>query len=88
MGSLPQTSPLDWTAALGIGAATGGSPLAAAGLVARPLARAATLSGPVQRSIVRPSAGSNRRALSAADRLGSLEYLTPAASVALSSRDR
>lgn len=89
MGSLPQTSPLDWTAALGIGAATGGSPLAAAGLVARPLARAATLSGPVQRSIVRAPAGrGGQPALSAADRLGSLEYLNPAASVALSARDR
>jgi len=88
MGSLPQLSPLDWAAAGTMGAATGGSPLAALGLVARPLARAATLSGPVQRSIVRPGSGGGQRALSAADRLANLDGVGPALAVGLSSRDR
>lgn len=54
MGSLPQTSPLDWTAAGGIAAATGGSPVAALGLVARPAARAAALSPFVQNRLSQP----------------------------------
>jgi hypothetical protein len=54
MGSLPQTSPLDWTAAGGIAAATGGSPVAALGLVARPAARAAALSPFVQNRLAAP----------------------------------
>lgn len=88
MGSLPQVSPLDWTAALGIGAATGGSPVAAAGLVARPLARAATLSKPVQRSLSQAAQDGPRLGFSAADRLANLDPLALAAPVALSSRDR
>jgi len=56
MGSLPQTSPLDWTAAGGIAAATGGSPVAALGLVARPAARAAALSPFVQNRLAQPQA--------------------------------
>lgn len=88
MGSLPQVSPLDWTAALGIGAATGGSPMAAAGLVARPLARAATLSKPVQRSLSQAAQEGPRLGFSAADRLANLDPLALAAPVALSSRDR
>src|SRR5262249_54170451 len=49
MGSLPQTSPLDWAAAGITGAATGAGPITAAALAARPIARAAALSGPIQR---------------------------------------
>lgn len=49
MGSLPQTSPLDWAAAGITAAATGGSPLSAAALAARPAARAAALSPLLQR---------------------------------------
>lgn len=56
MGSLPQTSPLDWTAAGGIAAATGGSPLAALGLFARPAARSAALSPMVQNRLAQPAA--------------------------------
>jgi hypothetical protein len=47
MGSLPQTSPLDW-AAMGLGSAATGNPLMMAGVLARPAARAATLSPMVQ----------------------------------------
>lgn len=54
MGSLPQTSPLDWTAAGGIAAATGGSPVAALGLIARPAARATALSPFVQNRLAAP----------------------------------
>lgn len=54
MGSLPQTSPLDWTAAGGISAATGGSPVAALGLVARPTARTLALSPLVQNRLAAP----------------------------------
>lgn len=54
MGSLPQTSPLDWTAAGGIAAATGGSPAAALGLIARPAARATALSPFVQNRLAAP----------------------------------
>ena len=50
MGSLPQTSPLDWAAFGGIGAATA-NPLMLLGVGARPAARAAVLSGPVQRGL-------------------------------------
>lgn len=50
MGSLPQTSPLDWAAFGGIGAATA-NPLALLGVGARPAARAAVLSNPVQRRL-------------------------------------
>lgn len=47
MGSLPQTSPLDWGLAASVGAATQ-NPLSLLMLGARPAARALTLSGPVQ----------------------------------------
>lgn len=43
-------SPLDFAAAGGMLAGTGGNPLAAAGLLARPGLRSALLSGPVQRN--------------------------------------
>lgn len=47
MGSLPQTSPLDWAASGALSAATA-NPLAMLGVAARPMARAAALSRPVQ----------------------------------------
>lgn len=50
MGSLPQTSPLDW-AALGTMSAATANPLYLAGVAARPAARAAVLSGPIQRRL-------------------------------------
>lgn len=90
MGSLPQLSPLDWAAAGTMGAATGFSPVAATGLVARPLARAAALSGPVQRSLTRgvPADGGPRLGFSAVDRLANLDGLAPALVGGLSNRDR
>lgn len=89
MGSLPQLSPLDWAAAGTMGAATGFSPVAATGLVARPLARAAALSGPVQRGLSEAAqAGGQRLGFNAADRLANLDPLALAAPVALSGRDR
>lgn len=89
MGSLPQLSPLDWAAAGTMGAATGFSPVAATGLVARPLARAAALSGPVQRGLAQAAQdGGPRIGFSAADRLANLDGLALAAPVALSGRDR
>jgi len=51
MGSLPQLSPLDWAAG-GAMTAGMGSPLGMLGLVARPAARAATLSPMVQRRLL------------------------------------
>jgi len=56
MGSLPQTSPLDWAAGGGISAATG-NPLMLAGVMARPAARKLTLSDLVQNRLVQPAAG-------------------------------
>lgn len=53
MGSLPQTSPLDWAASGAIGAATS-NPLALLGVAARPAARGLALSGPVQRGLSNP----------------------------------
>lgn len=47
MGSLPQTSPLDW-GALGMTSAATGNPLFMAGVLARPAARSAVLSPMVQ----------------------------------------
>lgn len=87
MGSLPQLSPLDWFAALGATAATGAGAAGVAGLAARPLARAAALSGPVQRSLTASAAKPQLR-LSARDRLGNLEYLTPGLAAGLSGRDQ
>ena len=60
MGSLPQTSPLDWATGGAIGAATGNS-LGLAMVAARPTARAAALSGFVQRGLSQPQ--SNGRLL-------------------------
>ena len=58
MGSLPQTSPLDWAAASALGLATQ-NPLALAGVLGRPAARALSLSGPVQNRLAVP-AGQNQ----------------------------
>lgn len=54
MGSLPQLSPLDWAAAGGISAAMA-NPAYLATLFARPAARAAVLSGPVQSRLTVPA---------------------------------
>lgn len=51
MGSLPQTSPLDWAAGGGLSMATG-NPLMLAGVAARPAARTLALSGLVQNRLV------------------------------------
>ena len=51
MGSLPQTSPLDWALAGGMTAATS-NPLGMMGLLARPAARKAALSPMVQRGLL------------------------------------
>ena len=61
MGSLPQTSPLDWAAAGTLSAATA-NPLMLAGAMARPGARALTLSSLVQDRLVQPQ-GSTLSAL-------------------------
>lgn len=54
MGSLPQTSPLDW-AAMGLGSAATGNPLMMAGVLARPAARSAVLSPMVQNRLTQPN---------------------------------
>lgn len=53
MGSLPQVSPLDFAGAGAVSAATM-NPLYMATVAARPAARAAVLSGPVQNRLARP----------------------------------
>lgn len=53
MGSLPQTSPLDW-GAFGTMSALTSNPLLMAGVLARPAARSAVLSGPVQNRLATP----------------------------------
>ncbi|WP_225785496.1 hypothetical protein [Xenophilus sp. Marseille-Q4582] len=82
MGSLPGTSPLDWAAVGGIAAASGGNPLSFAGLAARPLARAAALSAPVQRGLVRAAEEAAQPRLGvnpgAAALLGRTAYAAPA----------
>jgi hypothetical protein len=54
MGSLPQTSPLDWIPA-GAAAMGTGNPLMMLGVGARPLARSALLSSPVQNRLIQPA---------------------------------
>jgi hypothetical protein len=54
MGSLPQVSPLDWTAAGMTGLATG-NPLMLGGVAARPAARALALSPMVQNRLATPA---------------------------------
>jgi hypothetical protein len=51
MGSLPQTSPLDWALSGGLSAMTS-NPLMLAGVAARPAARSMALSGAVQNHLV------------------------------------
>lgn len=57
MGSLPQTSPLDWAYGMSLAAGTG-SPMGMLGLLARPAARGAALSPMVQNRLIQgnPSA--------------------------------
>lgn len=75
MGSLPQTSPLDWGAAAGLSLGTG-SPLGLLGLVARPGARAATLSPFVQNRLLRQSQPGALARLSANPEAQQLLYRT------------
>lgn len=75
MGSLPQSSPLDWTAATGLSLATS-NPLMMAGVAARPLARAATLSPMVQNRLASPAASSDLANLLANPELQHLVYRT------------
>ena len=56
MGSLPQTSPLDWMAGAGISSATA-NPLGLAAVAARPAVRAFTLSDLVQNRLIQQPAG-------------------------------
>jgi hypothetical protein len=58
MGSLPQTSPLDWAVGGSLSAATA-NPLAMAGVLARPAARALTLSPVVQNRLARQASQPN-----------------------------
>jgi hypothetical protein len=55
MGSLPQSSPLDWAVSGGVSAATA-NPLMLAGVLARPAARGLALSGLVQNRLAAPAA--------------------------------
>lgn len=57
MGSLPQTSPLDWALGGGLSAVLG-NPLAMASVLARPAARSMVLSSPVQNGLLRGGAPS------------------------------
>lgn len=85
VGSRPQASPLDWAVAGGLGAASGGSPLSLVGLGVRPLARAAALSGPIQRALAAAPAAATQPALGVtAARLA----IGRGAPVALSNRDQ
>lgn len=77
MGSLPQTSPLDWSLAALMSAGTS-NPLALASVAARPLTRNAILSGPMQNRMVQP--GQNRL-MTLADQIPVQELLTRGAPV-------
>jgi hypothetical protein len=66
MGSLPGSSPLDFAAAGGLSAATG-NPLMMASVLARPIARAATLSPLVQNRLVQAQGPNALQALIAAN---------------------
>lgn len=59
MGSLPQTSPLDW-GAMGVGSAVTGNPLMMAGVLARPAARSLVLSDAVQNRLATQPGAQNR----------------------------
>lgn len=58
MGSLPQTSPLDW-GAMGTLSAVSGNPLLMAGVAARPAARSLVLSNAVQNRLMMQPGGEN-----------------------------
>lgn len=73
MGSLPQTSPLDW-AAMGTLSAVTQNPLMMAGLLARPAARAAALSPVVQNRLVQGGRPNALAALMTDPRLSELGY--------------
>jgi hypothetical protein len=62
MGSLPQTSPLDWALG-GTAALSFSNPLMMAGVAARPMARAGVLSGPVQNRLLQPPPSAMANAL-------------------------
>jgi hypothetical protein len=62
MGSLPQTSPLDWALSGSLSAVTA-NPLMMAGVAARPMARSAVLSGPVQNRLIQPPPSNTPNAL-------------------------
>lgn len=77
MGSLPQTSPLDWAAAGGLSMASGNVlPMLSAG--ARPIARKLALSNIVQNRLTSQSKGANR--------LAELLKYSPMATPAIASR--
>lgn len=82
MGSLPQTSPLDWAVGGSLSAATA-NPLAMLGVVARPAARAVTLSPLVQNRLVQGNPNALQALLANSD-LAQLGYR--AAPTALSAR--
>ena len=83
MGSLPQTSPLDW-ASFGTMSALTSQPLLMTGVMARPAARALALSPVVQNGLAEPSRDSIIRALLNDEQL--MPLLMRAAPVASSSR--
>lgn len=88
IGSQTGFSPLDWAFAGGLGAATGGSPLSLAGMVARPTARAASLSEPVQRRLTQPQGPIGRSLASLSLNPSAAALLGRAAPVALTGPDQ
>lgn len=72
MGSLPQTSPLDWAASGAVSAATA-NPLMLAGVAARPAARGVALSSLVQNRLT-PRQGGRLADLLSADPVQALPY--------------
>ena len=83
MGSLPQTSPLDWVAAL-TGSAATSNPLPMLGVAIRPGARALTLSPVVQNGLLQRQSPSVLNGLLAAPEVGQFAYR--AAPIALTGR--
>ncbi len=75
MGSLPQTSPLDWTAAGATSLATG-NPLVMLGVGARPLARSVVLSPMVQNRLIQPQGQNALQKLLSNQELQKLVYRT------------
>jgi hypothetical protein len=73
MGSLPQTSPLDWTVAGTVGAATA-NPAALAGVMLRPGARALSLSDLVQNRLAKSGGANALEKLAANPELQQLIY--------------